>query len=306
MRISRIVNVRRRHRSIVALAVLAIATVAATLSGCEMPAEGRYVSEQYTADEITPHYGRVYGTAVDYRGVEVDLKLDVYLPPDEGLGPLPTVVLVHGGGFERGNRFNMAEDAKGYAQKGFVAVSIGYRLDPEQGNDPVRRRQAVQNAVDDGMESIRWLRANAATYRIDTTRIAMVGVSAGGFIAQSVGAADDLTPDGPLSEYPKSVSAVVSTGANLASAIESGAVTLEATDAPTLLFHYDVDTVTGSTYADAEDQCEAMVAAGAVCELVRNDGEGHTVSVSSTAENWTPHIGPFLWTQLALYLAPGL
>jgi dienelactone hydrolase len=89
-----------------------------------------------------------------------------------------------------------------WARKGYVTFSIDYRLDP--GNrcqavqdgmitDPVeldaeteRCRRAIVAADTDALNAIRWVRANAATYRVDTTRIAVGGGSAGATTAVNV------------------------------------------------------------------------------------------------------------------------
>ena len=247
----------------------------------------------------------MYGSAVDHQGTTVDLKLDVYLPPDDGVGPLPTVVLVHGGGFANGDKSSMASAAMSYARRGFVAVSLGYRLDPGASTNQLRYLAAAQNAIDDGMESVRWLRANAATYRIDTERIAMLGSSAGGAIALGVGIADDPTPGGPLAAYSHSIAAAVSTGAHLTPGVDLGVVTFEPTDAPALMFHYETDSTTGATAEYAYRTCQGLIDVGVTCEFVLNEGTGHTVSLSANSTNWTDHIGDFLWTKMRLFTAAG-
>lgn len=266
-----------------------------------MPEEGRYSTQQYTSGQISSELDLAYGTAPNYQGTTVDLKLDVCLPPDEGLGPLPLVILVHGGGFANGNKSDMASAARGYAQKGFVAVSLGYRLDPGAGSNELRWLAAALNAIDDGMEAVRWLRANAATYRIDTGRIGMLGSSACGAIALGVGAANDPTPGGPLATYSHTINAAVSTGAHLTPGIELGVVTFESNDAPALMFHYEADTVTGDTDEYAYEMCQGLIDAGGWCTFVLNPGSGHTMMISSTGANWTAHIGDFLWPKMRLF-----
>jgi predicted esterase len=68
-----------------------------------------------------------------------------------------------------------------YASRGYVAVSINYRLvsddPPTPGDDPVAR--AVFAAIEDAANAMRWMRDNAATYGIAPDRIAVGGYSAG-------------------------------------------------------------------------------------------------------------------------------
>src|SRR5436190_16698936 len=54
-------------------------------------------------------------------------QLDLYRPV-RGIGPLPAVVLVHGGGFVDGSRQDLAAVAEAFARRGYVAVTIDYQL----------------------------------------------------------------------------------------------------------------------------------------------------------------------------------
>lgn len=104
------------------------------------------------------------------------LTLDVYTPEDKG--PHPTVIIVHGGGWEAGDKvtyikplFPMLRDA------GFAYVSINYRLAPQHRfPDPVR----------DVEDAIRWVMKHAGEYNLDTKRIALTGESAGGHLVAYV------------------------------------------------------------------------------------------------------------------------
>lgn len=275
------------------------------LVGCRpIPETGLYSSQQHTDADLTTVTGQIYGTATNVSGNTVQLGLDLYLPPAGGPATRPTVVLIHGGGFATGNRGQMATAARTYARRGFVAVSISYRLDPgASAADPARFLAAALNGIDDGMESIRWLRANAATYRIDPTRIAMVGSSAGGAIALGVGAIDDPTPGGPLAAFSPKIAAAVSTGAHLTPGVELGVITFQATDAPGLMFHHVTDTVTGNSSAYARQTCDGLRDAGTACVFVEQPGSGHTTSINAGGTWWTSQIGPFLWNHLRLHPA---
>lgn len=264
-----------------------------------MPTTGRYSSPQYTAAQVQTVSALQYGTAVDYQGNAVALLLDLYLPPTPGTAR-PLVILVHGGGFVNGSRADFASTAREYARRGYVAASIDYRLDPRAANDPNIQLQAAVNGIDDGIESVRWLRANAATYSIDVGRIAGLGSSAGGVITLGMAMADDPTPGGPLAGVSREVSAAVSTGVSLSSGIGLGLVTFEATDAPVMMFHYETDTVTGDSDEFAFETCSGLRDAGSTCDFRVQPGSGHTVSLASTSANWANHIGPFLWHHLDL------
>ncbi|WP_421118611.1 alpha/beta hydrolase [Aquihabitans daechungensis] len=294
---------RTRGKFGVAVAVAAAVLVGVlTPAGDAMPAAGRFVTGQYTDAELTTVADQVYGTAVNHAGATVSLKLDLYLPPAGGPANRPLVILIHGGGFVGGNKSQMTDTAKSYARLGFAAASIGYRTDP--GADPevdqLRWLTAARNAIDDGMEAVRWLRSKAATHSFDVTRIAAVGSSAGGAIALGIGATDDPTPTGPLTAWSPKIRAAVSTGAHITPGLDFGLFTLEATDAPALMFHYATDTVTGHTAAYAGRTCDGLVAAGSRCTFIEQAGSGHTVGLGASGTRWTSTIGPFLWDELDL------
>lgn len=292
-----------RSRGALLLAVGAILGVTA-LSGCKaMPSSGRYSSVQHQQSELTTVADRVYGQAENAAGSMVDLKLDLYLPPAGGPSSRPTVVLIHGGSFSSGSKSQMASTAKTYAQRGYVAASLGYRLDPKAAESQERYLSAARDAIDDGMEAARWLRANAAAYRIDPTRIAFIGSSAGGAVALGVGASDDPTPGGPLASVSPKIAAAVSTGAHLTPGIDLGFVTFEATDAPALMFHYEQDTVTGVTDEYADRTCLGLSGAGSRCKLVVQAGSGHTTSLAAGGPWRSSEIGTFLWNELRLHPA---
>lgn len=100
------------------------------------------------------------------------LLLDACVPEGKGLGP--AVILIHGGGWSSGDKKDMAFLYKPLSEAGFVWFSINYRLAPQH------RWPAC---FEDVRSAIRWVRANAAAYRADAERIALIGYSAGGHLA---------------------------------------------------------------------------------------------------------------------------
>ena len=177
---------------------------AVTTEGPTMPTTGRYSSRRYPLDQIEEHLDLQYGTAVNHLGQSQDLLLDLYLPPSHD-ADRPLLIVVHGGGFARGDKADMASVARDYARRGFAAVSLGYRLNPTLPgySDLEAYLAAAADAIDDGREAVRWMRANAATYEIDPDRIAMLGNSAGGGVALGVAFAEDDTPGGPLAHVSR-------------------------------------------------------------------------------------------------------
>lgn len=134
----------------------------------------------YQRTEVTYH------RAPDYKGDTIDLIADLYLPEHNGEALCPVLVLVHGGGFESGNRRDkpLVYLAERYAAQGFFVASIEYRLGlPEswQAQDWI---EANVRAVQDLRTFVRYLKAQAANgnpYHIDTTKIIAYGWSAGAF-----------------------------------------------------------------------------------------------------------------------------
>src|SRR5437660_10378235 len=82
-------------------------------------------------------------------------KLDLYMPKSDG--PVPLIVWVHGGGWERGSK-NGAGPSLDLIRKGYAVASINYRLS----------QHAVFPAqIEDCKAAVRWLRANAEEYKLD-------------------------------------------------------------------------------------------------------------------------------------------
>jgi acetyl esterase/lipase len=110
-----------------------------------------------------------------------ELHLDLFLPK-EGAGPFPAVVYIHGGGWTGGNKNAFQRQAAYMATKGYVGACMEYRLSGEA---------RYPAAVHDSKAAVRWLRANAARYRIDPKRIGAAGGSAGGHLVAFLGTTGD-------------------------------------------------------------------------------------------------------------------
>lgn len=115
---------------------------------------------------------------LDQKGVEFAkpdghaLLLDLHVP--DGSGPFPAAILVHGGGFDGGNRAtNMSPTFQPLADAGFAWFSIDYRMGPEF---------KFPQAKEDIDAAIKWVKANAKTYKVDVSKIVLSGESAGGYL----------------------------------------------------------------------------------------------------------------------------
>jgi acetyl esterase/lipase len=110
------------------------------------------------------------------------LELDMARPKD-AKGRSPAIVCIHGGGFRAGNRQHHDRLCLQLAERGYVAVTVTYRLAPAH---------PFPAAVHDVKSAVRWLRANAAKYGIDPERIGATGDSAGGHLALFLGLTADV------------------------------------------------------------------------------------------------------------------
>lgn len=144
--------------------------------------EGRYREDVFSAVNVSS--GLAYGSAVDSTGRVYTLLLDLYEPADDTVSRRAAIVWIHGGAFISGSRTTapMVELATRFAKKGYLTVSIDYRLaTPEQFElDPW---PVMRDAMFDAKAAVRWLRANSDRYRIDSERIAVGGSSAGAYTA---------------------------------------------------------------------------------------------------------------------------
>ena len=107
------------------------------------------------------------------------LKMDVFQPSEEKAAP--GLVLVHGGGWKTGDRSLQIPLAKALASRGYVTAVVDYRLSLEE---------AFPAAVHDIKDAIKWLKANADLFGLDTGRVAISGSSAGGQLAHLVAYTD--------------------------------------------------------------------------------------------------------------------
>ena len=118
-------------------------------------------------------------------------KLDIFLP-ETGDGPFPTLVCIHGGAFSAGTKddFQVAAYFEGL-ERGFAVVSVEQRLCNLLPDGSYNREGLFPNPLFDFKAAIRFLKANAAQYKLDTGRFAAVGGSAGGYHAVMASATQD-------------------------------------------------------------------------------------------------------------------
>lgn len=118
---------------------------------------------------------------IPYRkGNKNSWKLDLAMPKTKGDKKRPALVFVHGGGWRHGdkNRGYFRSGAVDYARKGYVCISVNYRLTDEA---------PFPACVEDVKCAVRWLRAHAEKYNVDPNRIGGYGNSAGAHLVCMLG-----------------------------------------------------------------------------------------------------------------------
>lgn len=142
----------------------------------------------FSATDIISDTGIVYGSALSYQGNTQILKLNIFYPnlALDTFSKRPLIVLLHGGGFINGTLKGLNNECIEFAKRGFVAATVEYRLGWNYGTsgcggDPASQRLAVYRGIQDEHAAIRYLVANANTYKIDTAWIFAGGNSAGSF-----------------------------------------------------------------------------------------------------------------------------
>ena len=244
------------------------------------------------------------------------LLVDLHVP--EGPGPFPAAILVHGGGFDEGTRStNVRPLFDVLAGAGFAWFSIDYRLAPEF---------HFPQASEDVRSAILWVKANAAAYRVDVSKIALIGESAGGFLVNYAGTHE--TPEtkvaavvdfyGPVDygklaelrrDHPErfnmtTINRHASNGGGIhffgaEQLDEAGLAKLRALApiaavhqgmAPFLCIHGTRDDQVA--YEQSPAMCDAMHKVGAACELITIEGGGHGMAGWRAPEmqHWKPEM----------------
>ena len=132
-------------------------------------------------------------------------RLHLILPTSATNAPLPVLVHIHGGGWKSGEKADSMKEILPFLQFGhYAGVCVGYRLSTEA-------QWPAQ--IHDCKAAIRWIKANASTYNLDSTRIGVWGEPAGGHLAAMIGTSAGV-PDmdgslGPYTNFSTTVRCVV-------------------------------------------------------------------------------------------------
>lgn len=130
------------------------------------------------------------------------LKADIVRPDDQANYPL--VLMVHGGGWTSGDKWELLNHVREVAKAGFVAVSINYRLAP---------KHKMDSQIDDCRYALGWAINNCKSWGAQADRVGLWGYSAGGHLVSMIALADDWQqPQYHLKDSPN-ICAVVAGGA---------------------------------------------------------------------------------------------
>ena len=152
---------------------------------------------------VETHPDVVYANRDLGAGRRLELALDLLVPQTGE--PKPLVVFLSGGGFVVSLK-DAAEQRRRYvAEAGYAVASVRYRT--------IMDGATYADGVADVKSAVRFLRAHAAYYGIDASRVAVWGESAGGYLAAMTGATNGIrtfeSPDNP--DHSSDVQAVVDT-----------------------------------------------------------------------------------------------
>jgi acetyl esterase/lipase len=133
---------------------------------------------------------RITYTNIVYGTSNAAQKMDIYLPAARA--PYPVVVMIHGGGWVIGDKQEYKTSIKTEALliRGYAVVAINYRLSGVS---------KFPTQIQDVKAAIRYIRANASTYKLNSNKIGAWGTSAGGHLAallatsSGVNALEDFT-----------------------------------------------------------------------------------------------------------------
>ena len=130
-----------------------------------------------------------YDSTIGYHGT-----FDFYQPKsDSGRANRPAILAIHGGAWKGGDKAWGEQFAEELCPYGYVVFSINYRLAGRPGGSWPAQIEDVQKAL-------KHVRANARRFGIDPSRVASLGMSAGGHLATMVALRDDPAgPDGRVS-----------------------------------------------------------------------------------------------------------
>jgi len=248
------------------------AVASATAQSKTSPASTAAAGVRYL-DEVFSSYTRTdnitFGEAVNISTGQMEtLKLDLYQPSGDTEPYRAAFVWVHPGGFVQGDKGDpkIVERCDTFAKRGYVCIANNYRLWDTSYSDA--DTVAIKQAYEDTKAAIRWLRANAAAYRIDVNRISVGGTSSGGFIALSTAYEENVGNSGNPG-FSSEVSASIDGSGSL---VDDGIINIG--EAPLMIVHGDQDE--NVPYTEALELEARALATGIPYEFHTFVGEDHS------------------------------
>jgi acetyl esterase/lipase len=148
-------------------------------------------------DGIESHKGVEY---MRYNGAP--MRLDLYAP--KGTGSYPVIVWFHSGAWNTLDRSCVEQGVMDQVKRGWAVASVEYSLS-------MRAKWPAQ--LVEARAAVRWLRAHAGEYRLDTGKFIAWGMSSGGHLAAMLGVtggSDGFDGEGAENlDFPCNVQAVV-------------------------------------------------------------------------------------------------
>ena len=120
-----------------------------------------------------------------------ELLLDIYRPSNSGDEKLPTIIVIRGGGWTKGDKEGVGFIAAALALRGFATVCIEYRASDES---------TFPAAVLDTKSAVRWVKLNAEKYNFEKSSIGAIGGSSGAHLAVLLGVSSNVNSLNPTND----------------------------------------------------------------------------------------------------------
>ncbi|MDX2172683.1 MAG: carboxylesterase family protein [Bacteroidota bacterium] len=151
----------------------------------QTPVNDTCVNNRFNPNLTTFAFANTTTTQIVY-GVSTTTNVArVYSPQGDLNTCRPLILWAHGGGFTGGSYLEQktTDMMQQLARKGYVAVAMRYRLSSPTTSTTLQYQEAMIKGVQDMIAAIRFIRANANAFGIDTSQIFIGGSSAGAIIA---------------------------------------------------------------------------------------------------------------------------
>lgn len=233
-------------------------------------------------------------TPVEYIYKTVDtteLSAFVFFPEEDNEELRSAVLVFHGGGWDEGTPEWAFSRGRHFVQQGLVAVAVQYRLSDQESVTPL-------DAMEDSKDAVSWLREMGEEFKIDTSKVAAYGWSAGGHLAASTAIFNNDTSN--ISSMPNAL-LLVSPALELTNDSWISQLLIDDSEPvdispahhvkpnmpPTIIVHGRDDTVT--PLSGVELFTQRMHDAGNICKLFIYDGVGHMFTPSTESDKGWPN-----------------